>query len=113
MKKRVIEYLEAAHHRRELRIHRRWQRIRRIGRGNFILSMIAGFWSLMAGVFILEAWLFLPSFAALHRLKPEFYYELSCLVLSGSVMLFFAGRYVWRQNERKYSTDAVAAQSRQ
>lgn len=108
MKTQIFEYLEAAHNRRETRMHKRWQRIRRIGQRRFILLFISGFWLFMAAVFFYAAWTILPSFEALNRLPDCFYRQLMVLVPTYSILLYFGARYTWRQNERKYANDRNA-----
>lgn len=108
MKTRLLKYFEAAHNRSELCMHKRWQRIRRIGQGWFIASSLMGFWLFMVGEFLYIAWSFDPSLKILHRLRPDVYHEFLFLSASFSVFLYFTLRCTWRENERKYSKDPVA-----
>lgn len=84
---------------------RRWQRIRRLGQWRFVLLLIVLFWSVMVAHFFLAAWIFLPSFEALDQLPPDFYRKLALMVPLATIALYFAGRYAWRVNERKYPSD--------
>lgn len=102
MKTQLLKYFEAAHNRSELRMHKRWQRIRRIGQGWFITCCIAGFWLFMVADFFYIAWSFDPSLNLLHRLRPDAYQVMIGFVASFSVILYIALRYTWREYERKY-----------
>ena len=108
MKNRLIKYLEAAHRRSEASIHKRWQRIRRIGQRWFILLAISGYWLLMAVGCFYAAWTIRPSIEALRRLPPHFYQQLIAYVLICNIPLYLGARYAWRENERKYTNDRNA-----
>jgi len=105
MKTRLFEYLEAARHRREIREHRQWQRIRRMGQGGFIALFIVGFWLFAVAAFYYAAWRILPSMKVLHRLPAHFYRQLVGYVAMQSIILYFGARYIWRKNGRKYQDD--------